>query len=402
VLCAVVLAAGTWAGCSLEDSGVPALTSPSGFSTAVTLTASPARLPRDGSSESIVTVTVRDAANSPVPDQRLSVAADIGNVTESEVVTDGDGHATFAFIAPDSSVPGSAAVIRVVPIGANADAAIPRTLTISFTGGPPSPAFTVTPPTAAEGVSRRFDASATTDEGAPCLDACTYSWNFGDFGSGTGRIVSRTYRTPGTYTAVLTVTDAAGASASTSTIVTVSDVAAPTVVLAVTPSPPLAGQSATLRATATPAGGHEITRYTWTFGDGTTGSTSVATTAKTYSIVGTYVVTVTARDDIGQTASASLQFTIVGSGVTASFTVSPTGPVVSQTTQFNGSTSSGSAGATITEWAWDFGDGSTSSESDATTSHSFSPSGTYVVRLTVTDSAGRTGTTTANVVVAAP
>ena len=62
VLGAVVLVAGMWAGCSLEDAGVPALTSPSGFSTAVTLTASPARLPRDGTSQSIVTVTVRDAS----------------------------------------------------------------------------------------------------------------------------------------------------------------------------------------------------------------------------------------------------------------------------------------------------------------------------------------------------
>ena len=318
-------------------------------------------------------------------------------------MTDGDGHATFAFIAPDSGVPGSAAVISVVPIGANADAAIPRTLTISFTGGPPSPAFTVTLPAAAKGVSRRFDASATTDESAPCLDACTYNWTFGDFGRGTGRIVSRTYRTPGTYTVVLTVTDAAGASASTSTTVTVSEVAAPTVVLAVAPNPPLAGQSATLRATATPASGHAITRYTWTFGDGTTTTISGfsgATVAKTYSKVGTYVVAVTVRDDISQTASASLQFTIVGSGVTASFTSSPTDPSTATTVQFNGIASPASAGATITKWQWDFGDGSTVlSNTFSTASRQFAAAGTYVVRLTVTDSAGRTGTVTANVVV---
>ena len=203
VLGAVVLVAGMWAGCSLEDAGVPALTSLSGFSTAVTLTASPARLPRDGTSQSIVTVTVRDASNSPVEGQRLSVATDIGSVTESEVVTDGSGRATFAFVAPASGVSGNAALIQVVPIGANTDAAIPRTLTISFTGAPPSPAFTVTPPAPVQSTSARFDASSTTDEGTVCLDACTYDWDFGDGSTGTGRIANHAFALSGPYTVTL-------------------------------------------------------------------------------------------------------------------------------------------------------------------------------------------------------
>ena len=115
------------------------------------------------------------------------------------------------------------------------------------------------------------------------------------------------------------------------------------------------------------------------------------------------MVTVTVTDDMGQTASVSLQFTIVGSGMTASFTSSPTDPTTATTVQFNGVASTASAGATITEWNWDFGDGSTGSvvnaNNDPTTSHQFAAVGTYVVRLTVTDSAGRTGTVTANVVV---
>jgi len=106
------------------------------------------------------------------------------------------------------------------------------------------------------------------------------------------------------------------------------------------------------------------------------------------------VATVTVTDDLGQTASASTSFTITGSGVTSSFTFSPTDPTANQTVQFNGSASTGAAGATISTWAWDFGDGDTESESDATIAHAFSSAGTYVVRLTVTDSNGRTGTST--------
>ena len=202
---------------------------------------------------------------------------------------------------------------------------------------------------------------------------------------------------------VLTVTDGVGTSASSATAVTVSDVAAPTVPLAVLPSPPVAEQLATFTATATAADDHGISTYFWDYGDGNVQTTTTPTVTKRYSTVGTYVVTVTVTDDLGQTASASLDFTIVGSGVTASFTSSPTNPKTTDTVQFNGVESTASTGATITEWQWDFGDGSaTVTSSTATASRQFAAARTYVVRLTVTDSEGRTGTTTANVTVAAP
>jgi len=88
--------------------------------------------------------------------------------------------------------------------------------------------------------------------------------------------------------------------------------------------------------------------------------------------------------------------------VTASFTISPTAPTTTDTVFFNGSASAGSAGSTITTWAWDFGDGTTTSASVPTVSHLYATANTYVVSLTVTDSGGRTGTTTVNVAVKAP
>jgi len=104
-------------------------------------------------------------------------------------------------------------------------------------------------------------------------------------------------------------------------------------------------------------------------------------------------------DDLGQTGTGSKLFTIVGSGVTASFTSLPTAPSTATTVQFNGVASTASGGATITEWKWYFGDGTETTASVATTMHVFDTAGTYVVRLTVTDSEGRTGTVTANVTV---
>jgi PKD repeat protein len=122
---------------------------------------------------------------------------------------------------------------------------------------------------------------------------------------------------------------------------------------------------------------------------------------KVFASPGTYVTTVIATDDLGQTGAASLGF-VIGSSVTASFTVSPTAPTTADTVFFNGSASAGSGGSTITTWAWNFGDGTTASDSVPTTSHLYGTEGTYVVTLTVTDSGGRTGTTTVNVAVKAP
>ena len=404
VLISAVLS-GAIAGCSLEEQSAPAFTGPSEFAMAVTLSVDRDSLPRDGSSQAIITVTWRDASNNPVAG-RLSIATNIGTLSQNEIVTDSDGHAAFAFTAPAAATVGNSAQIQVVPISVGGDAALPRVLTIALTGTSnstvPSPAFTVTPTAPEKSTSVRFDASTTTDEGAACLDACTYNWNFGDGSSGTGRITSHTFTSPGTFNVTLTVTDAAGTSASTATAVTVSNVAAPTVALAVAPNPPLADQPATFTATATPATGHGISTYFWTFGDGAERTTTGPTTTKTYSAVGTYVITVKVTDDLGQTASASLSFTIVGSGVTASFTSSPTDPTTATAVQFNGIASTAPAGATIADYEWDFGDGSSVSGSSATASNTFAAVGTYVVRLTVTDSAGRTGTTTANVTVAAP
>jgi PKD repeat protein len=172
--------------------------------------------------------------------------------------------------------------------------------------------------------------------------------------------------------------------------------------LTVAPDPPLAGQPAVLSADAEAAEGHSIVRYSWDFGDGTTETTTSSSVSKTYASRGTYVARVTVTDDVGQTGSAAKSFAVGGSGVTASFTFSPTEPEDDQTVQFNGSASSGAAGAAIVEWAWDFGDGDTEEDNDATTSHNYGDAGTYVVRLTVTDSNGRTGSTTQEIEVVEP
>jgi PKD repeat protein len=394
------------AGCTLKDGEGPSPTGPSEFALSVVLSATPDQLPRDGSSQSVITVTVRDDASRPVGGQRLNVSSSLGALSATDLVTNSSGQASLTLTAPLPGTVGNAALVSVIPVGTNAGNAVPRTVSVFFTGTSnstrPSPAFNWTPTNPEVNASVRFDASLTSDEGAACFDACNYDWDFGDGSSATGRIVSHTFTAARTYTVTLNVTDAAGTSASIAHSVVVAPVPAPSVTVSVSPNPPLANQRATFTATATAATGHSITSYSWDFGDGTTQTSATPTVTKTYSGRGTYIVTVTVTDDLGQTGIALLQFTISGAGVTASFTISPASPLTGQAVQFNGSASTGSAGSTITEWAWDFGDGGTAVESGPTTSHTYGAAGNYIVRLTATDSGGRTGTTTSQVSVTAP
>ena len=398
------------AGCALESADVPGVTGPSEYAVSITATATPDRLPRDGSSQSVVTLNVRDAQNRPVAGQRLTLGllAGAGTLSVSEVVTDANGQATFTVTAPPASaIAGSTVQILATPVGNVSGGSFPRVIEISLTGSAntsrPSPLFTVTPPSPEVGQVASFNASGTTDEGVACLDACSYTWAFGNEAVKSGRVQTHAFQTPGIHSVVLTVTDASGTSASVQQNVTVTAAARPTVTFTFAPTTPFAGETATFTATGTAGVNHRITQFSWNFGDGSAVvRTSNASVSHTFTTPGSYVVTVTATDDLGQTAISSATVVVVG-GAIASFTVSPSNPVPGQLVNFDGSASTSTGGRTIAEWTWNYGDGSdTVTESDPLTSHAYAAEGTYVVRLTVRDTAGRTGTTTQTVTVALP
>ena len=236
------------------------------------------------------------------------------------------------------------------------------------------------------------------------MNACLYFWDFGDGSTATGRAVNHKFSVGKTHMVTLGVVDAAGTTNSTVFPVAVNSVPAPVVTITVSPTSPPAGQMATLRAAATPAPGHSIQSYEWNFGDGEIATTSVPTVVKTFSNSGVYVVTVTVTDDLGQTGSNSVSIN-VGGGIlfpSPAFTVSPATPATGQVVSFNAGGVTTLAGATITQYDWDFGDGTTATGAVPTASHSYAAEGTFVVRLTVTDSAGRTGTATLTVTVDTP
>ncbi len=129
----------------------------------------------------------------------------------------------------------------------------------------------------------------------------------------------------------------------------------------------------------------------WNFGDGSTLTTAGPTMSHTYAAGGTYTVALTVMDNGGAT-NAQSQTVIANAPPIASFTFSCTG----LTCSFNGSASWDSDG-TITNYAWNFGDGATGS--GATVTHTYRAPGTYGVTLTVTDNGGATGTQSNSVTV---
>jgi PKD repeat protein len=124
--------------------------------------------------------------------------------------------------------------------------------------------------------------------------------------------------------------------------------------------------------------------YSWNFGDGTT-SSGIVTTHQ-FRTTGTYAVSLTVIDQRGAQAVKTLPVPVAaGAPPTAAFTFSPTEPQPGKAVFFNASGAKAADGRVITDYFWDFGDGSTAS--GAAVSHTFADAGTYVVTLKVTDDA---------------
>jgi len=404
---AALLAAVALTGCGIDKQTAPSPIGPSEFGLSVTMTASPDQLPRDGSTQSVVTITVRDSSGKPVSGQRLSVSlptnAPAGaTLSQSEVTTGSNGAATIAVVAPETGSVGNV-VITATPVGTNFDNAVARTISIGVipeNSAPPIVGpFTVNPSSPEVGALATLTAGAATDEGVSCASTCSFSWDFGDGSTATGQVVTHTFTQVGDYSVALTVTDRGGAFTIKRQTVTVVGVAPPTVSFTVSPTGPITGQEATFTATATPASGHRIATFNWTWGDGSDNQTASPVIHHTFSTAGTYLVVLTVTDDRGLSTRMQTPV-VVTSGVTASFTISPTSPRVSVSAAFDASASSTTTGAVITTFAWDFGDGSTSNSSSGLATHTYSAQGLVIVVLTVSDAQGRTATLSRTVTIA--
>lgn len=301
-------------GCMLKDQTRPAETGPSGFGVALTLTATPDRLPRDGNSQATINLNFRDGqTNAPLPQRRILVSTTAGTLSVGEVVTDASGNAAVTLTAPSLNTPVSSVSVSAAPVGSNVDNSVVQFVRVGMMGPDvPEAAFTYTPVPVTVGQAATFDASGTLLNGAACGNACTYTWSFGDGTSGTGILIQKNFTTTGVQTVTLTVGGPGGTSNSTSQSFVVNAPAPPVASFTVAPASPTAGANATFSAAASTVGvGATITNYSWVFGDGSTanGANALSVT-HAYAAVGNYTVTLVITDSLGRTATVTQSVTV--------------------------------------------------------------------------------------------
>lgn len=135
--------------------------------------------------------------------------------------------------------------------------------------------------------------------------------------------------------------------------------------------------------------------YAWDFGDGTTSTEQ--SPRHTYAKDGNYTASLTVTDAKGNPAVSSVSVAASCPPLDAVATVNPAGGTAPLTVSFQATVSGGCPPVT---YAWDFGDGGTSSEQNP--SHVYQTDGNFAAALTITDSKGVTSQKTVSLAATAP
>src|SRR6476620_4742315 len=104
--CTVAVAALVVSGCTMDKQETPDLSGPSEFGTSIVVTVSPDILTQDGSSQSMVTVSVSDQSgpkrgvNLRAEINVAGIPADFGTLSQRSLSTDSNGRAVFFYTAP--------------------------------------------------------------------------------------------------------------------------------------------------------------------------------------------------------------------------------------------------------------------------------------------------------------
>ncbi len=265
------------------------------------------------------------------------------------------------------SAPGSYNVVLTVmgPGGSSSKTGV----TTTILAPPPVASFTHTPASGTAPLDVAFNDTSTGSISA-------YLWTFGDGTTSTLKSPAHTYVSAGNYTVSLTVTGDGGTSTKTG-------------VVQVLPAKPVAGFTEDVTSGKAPLTVHfsatttgTVNSYSWSFGDG--GISTAKDALYTYTKAGTY----------------SVSLTVTGSGGSDTLTktdlIRVDAPEVPPVADFSADKVDGDAPLSVafqnkttdnaSQFAWEFGDGTTSSESNPV--HVYVTPGTYSVKLTATGPAG--------------
>ncbi|MGI6342001.1 MAG: PKD domain-containing protein [Bacteroidales bacterium] len=217
------------------------------------------------------------------------------------------------------------------------------------------------------------------------VDLQTYYWDFDDGNSSSLSNPVHVYENSGQYNVTLTAKDINGCTAITTKTVTIY----PKPVASFANSNPLCNDSTVVFTDLSHAVQGAITQWRWHFGDGndTTYTAYQPTVTHSYSQQGSFEVKLVVESGLGCTDS-TIRILSISDSPDVDF--SYTSNCMGSNTQFTSTVSAGS-GASITSYAWDFGDpnsGILNYSNLQNPTHMYVNSGTYTVRLTVTNSLG--------------
>lgn len=139
--------------------------------------------------------------------------------------------------------------------------------------------------------------------------------------------------------------------------------------------------------TATNINTANIANYFWDFGDGGTLNTAVPVANHVYINSGTYTVTLTTTDRNGCTDTRTIANYIRINGPVAGFNATNVAGCTGLVTTFQDLSTPDGINA-LTNWNFDFGDGNTQVFTAPPFQHTYNTTGTFSVKLIVTDAAG--------------
>ena len=210
----------------------------------------------------------------------------------------------------------------------------------------------------------------------------SYRWDLGAGLIYTEVNASHTWDTPGVHVVTLTVWDDDGDYDDTVFNVTVLN-QPPVAHVSASPVQTTLARPVTFNGSLSYDRDGEVTNWTWSFGDGGRDHGDVVEHA--YTAYGTYLATLTVRDDSGGINTTSVLITVRNQPPEALFNVTPSSALTGEVITFNASNSTDPENQ-IGEYYWSFGDGD--SFSGALATHSYVDNGRYTVRLTVVDKDG--------------
>ena len=205
----------------------------------------------------------------------------------------------------------------------------------------------------------------------------TYQWDFGDGSPTSGlQAPTHTYASLGTYNVTLSVTNGPCSYQITKPVILINESAAFTA----SKNPVCKGEAFTLSATG--SNPTNIKDYTWVIGPYIIPDTvrSIDFTLVNY---GSYDVKLIIEDINGCKDSVTISNFMVVSGPIANFIPNGTGACVNKTMTFNDLSTPTSA--PITQWTWNFGDGTQQAFTSSPFSHTYSLEGSYTVSLIIKD-----------------